>query len=117
MLGGNAPHRVSSPGKDHLQGFLDLEPFQKHRFPVHSTNVIEIDVHGEAGNGEDEEVQGRPALEDQLVFQEGMAADGIEQLEQQRDLFQHVRAKAGGLRLGGERFRGDLHEGSSQDLL
>lgn len=116
MLRGHAPDRVSLPGKDRLQGLLDPGPFQEHRFPVRRTHVIEIDIHREAGNGEDEKVQGRAALEDQLVLEEGMAADGIEQLEQQRDLFQHVRAKAGCLRLDGERFRGDLHEGSSHDL-
>jgi len=116
MLCRHAPDHESLPGKDRLQGFLDLGPFQQHRLPVHRSHVIEIDVHREAGNGEDEEVQGRAALEDQLVLEEGMATDGIEQLEQQRDLFQHVRAKTGGLRLDGERFRGDLHEGSSHDL-
>jgi len=44
----------------------------------------------------------RIILENQLLFQEGVALQGIEQSQQMCDLFEHLRSEAGRFRLGGK---------------
>ena len=50
-----------------------------------------IDVYGEPRNIEDEKIQGRSALEDQLPFEERVALYGIEQPKQVGNLFEHIQ--------------------------
>lgn len=56
------PNGETLPGEDRLDGLFDLWTFGEHVVALSGAHVVQVNVHGEPGNIEDEEVQGRAAL-------------------------------------------------------
>lgn len=106
------PDCEALPSEDRLNSLLDLGTLGEHAVTIFGSNVVQIDVDGEPGNIEDEKIQGRSALEDQLPFEERVASHGIEQPKQVSDLFEHIRSEARCLRFGGQLLWGDFHSTS-----
>lgn len=92
---------------------LDSRPLLQHRLAVGSANVVEVDVHGEAWQTEQEEVQGRSPLQGDSAFQEGVAAQRIQQVDEPEYLLEGVGLEPGLRREACELRRGELHAGSS----
>ena len=58
------------------------------------TNALFADVDGEPGYVENEEIQGRAALEYKLSLEEWVASQSIQQPQQKGDFFEHIRSEA-----------------------
>lgn len=114
MFCGHPSDDKSLPGEDRLNSLLDSGALGGHAVMVIGGHVVQIDVDGEPGNIEDEEVQGRAALEDQSLFEGGVTSHCIEQPEQVGHLLEHIRSEARGLSFGGQLLGGDLHSTSPQ---
>ena len=80
MVGGNPRHREAFASEDGAQGFFELRPLGDHLVARRGADVVQIEVHGQTGHLEQEQVQRRSALERQPSSQEGVRLDRPEKL-------------------------------------
>ncbi len=106
------PDGKALPGEDCLNSLLDLRALGEHAVTIFGSHVVQIDVYREPGNIEDEKIQGRSALEDQLPLKERVALHGIEQPNQMGYLFEHIRSETRRFSFGGQLLGRDFHNTS-----
>lgn len=92
-----------------LHRLIDLRLLGQHRLALDGSEVVQVDVHREAGHLEVKQVQRRAALERDPGLQERVAAERVEQRHQPEDLLQRLRAKARRRDLLRHRLRSQVH--------
>ena len=88
MVGGHAFHREPGAAEHLLQCPLDTRSLGEHGLPVCGAHVVEVDVHREARDVEEEEVEGCSPFERQPPANERVSANAVENLEEQGGLLE-----------------------------
>ncbi len=86
VIGGHPLHGEPGTAEHLLQGLLHPRPLLEHGLAVRRADVVEVDVDRQAGQVEDEEVDGRAALERQATTEERVGADAVEDPDEQGGL-------------------------------
>ena len=61
---------------------VDSRPLLQHFLALQRADVVEVDVHGQPGIAEDEQVQGRAALQDPSSLERGVRVQGVQEMHQ-----------------------------------
>ena len=86
MVGGHAFHCEPGASEHLLQGLLDTRSLGEQGLAVGGAHIVEVDVHREARDVEEEEVEGCSPLECQPPAHERVSANAVEDLEEQGGL-------------------------------
>ena len=103
MLVGPAANAVSLGSEETVERGIDIGAFGFHYGPVERTDIVEVDIDREPFETEVEEVERRPALEDETIRQNPIPRDLLQQVQEPQHLLQRAGLVAG---LVGETLQG-----------
>jgi hypothetical protein len=92
----NPAHREIIRLEDPLQPPFQFRPLGLHTLAAYGSDVVQVNIHGEARHIEQEQVQGRATLEDEAIPQEGLAEDPVQEPDQADYLLQGLGTESRG---------------------
>jgi hypothetical protein len=65
LFGGLLDGGIAAPLRNHFQSPLDVGPFGQHCFPSEATDVVEVEIDGEASRLSKTQIDRRATLENE----------------------------------------------------
>ena len=103
MLVGPAANAVSLGREETVERSVDVGAFGFHCGPVERADIVQVDIDREPVDIEVEEVERRPALEDETIRQDPIPRDLLQQVQEPQHLLQRAGLVTG---LVGEALQG-----------
>ena len=96
MFARNPTNGVPFSRKDRFGGLLDLGTLREHSRATQRADVVQIDVHGQPGITEHEQVQGRAPLQDPRTPKRWVGIEDIQEMHQMQGLLDDGRVEPAG---------------------